>query len=202
MIEFLKSDSVFSKIIIALFSAILTITINKLIDWYKERNRLKVIKISIIGFIEENILNTLKATNIDYFNLKENLKNGKILDVLTINDYPWLNSKVFDYFTKSDVLKVLNKIDYRQSATLYQHLIAIDFLQQNSPLIMFCECQDFINEHFIQNKVSDKERTLHYFSCVALINKKNSTISNTDLRIKQCEDLIIFFGDLKNKLKN
>jgi len=200
-ISFISDDSIGSKFFIGIISSIITILIKILIDFIIEKKRLTNIKNSLNAFIEEIVLKTLHSISNDYKNLKNSIDTGEILNSHHTTEFPWLNSKVLDYFTKNDILKILNKIDVKETALLNKNLIKLDYLQQNSPTNMFFEFDGFLDKHYEKEGIGIDKLMSHYESNRRILIQRKICVQNIEIRIEECKEIIIYFENLKNKIK-
>lgn len=193
-------DTIYSKFLIATLSSIFTILIKRIVDKMIERRRLRRVRKSFKKMISKNIITPIYSIIDDYHFLEGKIKSGEFLHSYTTNEYLWLNSSVFDFFAKNDILNVLYSINDEEISDLIVNLDSLDFIQNHSPSKIFFEFDQHIIDRFKNEKVNLEDQIEHYNTCPGIKSQISIVTKNIQLRINQCEDLIKYFEKLKDKL--
>lgn len=195
-----------NKLFIPLLTACITIpgTIyaKHLYDSFQKKRRLKKTIPILKSFIETNIISTLEGMINKYEKLKKEIREGTILKgSLTSTSFPWLNSKVLEYFSKEDLISILSKKDIELPSTLHIKLIELDFISDRAPNHLSSKFHKDIIKHFSDKSIFEtEEQTDHYFSCSGIETIVYYHLDYIDNRIDHCKKVLVFFKDLINKI--
>lgn len=194
---------ILGKILIAFLSAIFALMLKAFFDNQKEVRRINILKVSIKGLIDDSILGALKYQKDNFKEFYKNIDTEIFFDDKAYPQYPWLTSKVFDFFSKEDLTKILNDIGNQEFSKYYRKTKELDFMYENSIYINKEGFKNFVISFFEKNNFFDSEtRKKCYFSGEyhELEFHKKTIKSNLKMRINQSDSLIIYFEELSNNL--
>lgn len=185
----------------ALFGAIFTLLLQHFYGRNKENKRLKKTTPILKSFIETSVITSLERMIEKYEILKENIREGVVVKgSLPSSSFPWLNSKVFEYFDKKDLISILSKKEVYLPSIMHVRLIELDYISDRGPNIISEKFRNEIFEHFLTKEIFNKEEQLeHYFNCNSIEIVVYGYLNNIDIRIEKCKESLSFFNDVVNK---
>lgn len=183
--------------------ASLTLIVNGLIKQYDKLRNLQKQKKVFVEFIDKIILRYLK-TNINQYQafLDDIDEDEKIYGPRSVTHSPMLNRTIFDFFEKSDLIKIFNYSKNYSIADIYHLFYEIEFLQKKSPIVLLVELKSKMGKHYDEHKKGNEDFLDHVSWCQVARESKEHLKSELTTQKKHSEELLQTFENIKLELNS
>lgn len=190
------------KLIYSIGGSIITLLITSLIKQIEKRENLKKQTKIFIQFIDEIILKYLLISIAQYNDLLNDINNEKLFDARVMTQSPMLNKGIFDFFDKSDLIKILSYCKQNSLVDVYHNFYEIDFLQANSPSNILDTYLSKILNHYEEHKKENETLHEHNSTCQYFKQQKQNFKEEIIMQRDHSKNLIKSFLEIKSELKS
>ena len=190
------------KIIYLVFGAAITFLITNFGKWVEKRNDLKKQNKIFIKFIDDIVIKYLTMYVEQYEKILEDIDKDELFDSRVMTTSPMLNKGIFDFFEKSDLIKIFAHCKKNSLVDVYHNFYEIDFLQKKSP---FCILNKYIKKilaHFEKHKSENETLEQHKVWCGFYDQQRGIFTQEIEIQKKHSETLIESFKQIKAELES
>ena len=180
--------------------SIVTIIINSFIKRHEKQENLKKQTKIFIQFVDNIIIRYLTIFVNEYNKIIEEIDSDKLFEVRIMTESPMLNKNIFDFFEKTDLIKIFSYCKKNSLVEVYHNFHEIEFLQKNTPLIMLRAYTTEILDHYEKHKRENETLDDHKTWCEFYKQQKNHLIEDVKIQKTHMETLIESFNQIKNEL--
>lgn len=192
----------FEKLIYSIGGSIITLLITSLIKQIEKRENLKKQTKIFIQFIDEIVLKYLEISITQYNELLNDINKEELFHPRVMTQSPMLNKGIFDFFDKSDLIKILSYCKQNSLVDVYHNFYEIDFLQMNSPSNILDIYLTKILNHYEERKKENETLQEHNLSCQYFKQQKQNFKEELIMQRDHCKNLIESFLQIKSELKS
>lgn len=182
--------------------SIITIFINGCIKRFEKRENLKKQKKIFIQFIDNIIIKYLEKHVVEYNQILEEINGENLFESRVMSVSPMLNKNIFDFFEKSDLIKIFSYCKKNSLVEVYHNFYEIEFLKANTPLIVLDVYLKKLDDHFGAHKIKNETFKDHIKWCAYYKQQSDDFILEVKMQRNHMIKLIESFNQIKNELQN